>query len=897
MNHGPQSGQRPYGSIVLRTDLLQQIDEAQQVTLISAPAGYGKTTLLSSWIEARHLQPRVAWISATTGRERSQTLWFNLLHQVSKWAGQAAPSTAGASDYEIGAIVAAIVQHASELEAPVWLVFDDVHEFSREMQGHLAGLLDAAPVQLRFILSSRRDLRLGLHRLRINGLLTEIRQAELRFNLADTRALFDASGLTVPEASAQRLLDRTEGWAAGLRLAALSIARSGDPGALADRFSGTDRGVSEYLLAEVLDRQRPEVTRLLLRTSILDRVCGSLADHLTGSSMSRRILVELEDAGAFVVALDTKRTWFRYHPLFSELLELELRRSAPEELPILHQAAAAWCDTHGRPIDAIRHAQAAENWSLAARMLLDYWHDLFLGDQWRTAYELLANFPVGMSHRHPVLAVVASAEASDRGAFNEAERLLSLAQRRLPDASSDYQSLLELAIASERLRLARNRGDLAAAGSEAQRLLEGSERLTNPWLVKTLHAVALCNLGITEMWARQSTAEHRLRQALDAAGAASRPVLELTALTHLAMLEGARTAWTSDETAHRALQIAVEHGWTQAPFCALAYAVLAAGRLWRGQLNDAGHWLERGERCFRLTSRPAEAVTLYMARGAFELGSGSPRGALEILNRALAINQELVTPVVAVTEIHAHRCRCLLALGRIEQTRATLDGLGVESDQEDLPLHVADAMCYLAEDDPLGAIGTLDRVEGENHAVPWMIDRLLIRARAAEALGETTEVTEALERALDLAEAGGLVLPFLLLDMGDLVAQHVRRGTAHAALGQEIADILAGEDPSPEPTPAAETLTDTELRVLRYLPTNMQTPEIAATLFVSANTVRTHISHIYAKFGVHSRTEAVRQARRLGLLSPNTRLRPIASSTSRGGQSAIGPSDRITQRA
>jgi LuxR family transcriptional regulator, maltose regulon positive regulatory protein len=230
-----------------------------------------------------------------------------------------------------------------------------------------------APKQLRFVLATRKDLRLGLHRLRLEGELTEVRTQDLRFTLAETRALFESARVQLPEAALALLYERAEGWAAGLRLAALSLAAHPDPGRFAREFSGSERTVAEYLLAEVLERQPEPVRRLLLRTSVCERVNGELADLLTGRSSGERVLQELEQANAFVVSLDTRRSWFRYHQLFADLLQLELRNTMPGELPGLHAAAAGWYAEHGYLVEAVRHAQAAGDWGLAARLLSDHW--------------------------------------------------------------------------------------------------------------------------------------------------------------------------------------------------------------------------------------------------------------------------------------------------------------------------------------------------------------------------------------------------------------------------------------------------------------------------------------------------------------------------------------------
>jgi LuxR family transcriptional regulator, maltose regulon positive regulatory protein len=206
------------------------------------------------------------------------------------------------------------------------------------------------------VLASRHNLRLGLHRLRLEGELSEIRAASLRFTRDEARALFEAAGVRLSESALARLHEQTEGWAAGLRLAALSLTRHPDPERFAAEFCGSERTVAEYLLAEVLERQTEEVRRLLLRTSVLERVSGPLADRLTGGTGGERILQELEQAGAFVVALDARRSWLRYHRLFADVLQSELRHTESAELATLHGTAADWFAEHGLPVEAVRHA-------------------------------------------------------------------------------------------------------------------------------------------------------------------------------------------------------------------------------------------------------------------------------------------------------------------------------------------------------------------------------------------------------------------------------------------------------------------------------------------------------------------------------------------------------------
>jgi LuxR family transcriptional regulator, maltose regulon positive regulatory protein len=358
------------GGIVSRRALFERLGRAGRITQVSAPAGSGKTFLLRSWIDAAALTERAAWVPVQDAEHDPQRFWVSVLDALRQTAAGSSlvrPLTA-APDLDGWAVVERLLADLEPLADQTWLLIDDAHELrSAEGQRQLELLLMRGPQALRIVLATRHDLRLGLHRLRLEGELTEIRAGHLRFTLDEARELFVAAGVELPESALTLLHARTEGWAAGLRLAALSLARHPDPDRFAAEFCGTERTVAEYLLAEVLERQRDEVRRLLLRTSLLGRVNGELADLLTGSSGSERILQDLEEAGAFVVSLDGDRSWFRYHRLFADLLQLELRHSEPGELPALHATAAGWYAGHGHPAEAAHHAQAAGEWGLAAQ--------------------------------------------------------------------------------------------------------------------------------------------------------------------------------------------------------------------------------------------------------------------------------------------------------------------------------------------------------------------------------------------------------------------------------------------------------------------------------------------------------------------------------------------------
>jgi LuxR family maltose regulon positive regulatory protein len=340
--------------------------------------------------------------------------------------------------------------------------------------------------------------------------------------------------------------------------------------------------VAEYLLAEVLERQPEDVRRLLLRTSILEQVTGALADRLTGDTGGARILDELERAGAFVVAIDPARSTFRYHRLFADLLVLELRRTAPDELPALHTAAAEWFAEYGFGVEAIRHAQAARRWDLAARLLSDRWLGLYLDGQRTDRHELLCAFPPEVVARDAELAAAAVAVADEltSGSLDEAARHLAVATRERSSVPEERRRRLEVTLATLRLLVARARNDAKAVTTEATRLLSPTEGpvAVQVGLGEDLRALVLVSLGTAALWTGQSAdAERHLEEALALSRRIGRPLLELGSLSHLALVAGTRSPAQAEQRSQEAIVFAEAHGWRDDPLVAIAQAVCSHG--------------------------------------------------------------------------------------------------------------------------------------------------------------------------------------------------------------------------------------------------------------------------------------------------------------------------------
>jgi LuxR family transcriptional regulator, maltose regulon positive regulatory protein len=867
--------------VVSRAGLFERLGAAGRVTEVSAPAGSGKTVLLGSWIAGAGLAERAGWV-AVQGEERDpQRFWlsvFGALRDTAAGSTLVRPLTA-APDLDGWTAVERLLTDLGGLRDRVWLVIDDVHELrSDEALRQLELLLLRGPPQLRFVLATRHDLRLGLHRLRLEGELTEIRAGDLRFTLDEAEALFEAAGIGLSDPAFGLLYERTEGWVAGLRLAALSLAGHPDPDRFAAEFSGSERTVAEYLLSEVLDRQREPVRRLLVRTSVLERVNGDLADLMTGASGGERVLQQLEQAGAFVVALDARRSWFRYHQLFADLLQLELRGSAPGEVPVLHAAAAGWYAGHGYPVEAVRHAEAAQDWGLAARVLSDHWIGLGLNGLGATAHELLARFPAGVIAGDAELAARMAEHELERGALEEGERYLTLATRGVESVPVDRRGRSQVALAVVRLRFARWHGDLPAVAEQAQHLLApgGDADPARFGVGEDLRALALTSLGIAELWtARFDDADRHLEQGVTLAHRIGRPFLEVTGLAHWAQLASWRSFPLGAQRSRQAIELAGQHGWTEEPVAGVAYLALGFAMVALGRLEEGHRSLEQAERTLRAEVEPAAGMRLRYARGLLELVSGRPEAALSEFRAAELLAGLLVTEHALAGRLQSHTLQTLVRLGqsqRAEQALADMSGPERGTGQ----MRNAVAVLRLAQDDPKAATVALAPVIDGSvpmvNAHLWDVQAWLLEAIARDALGDASAAKRALEHALDLAKPEGLLFPFLLDPAPGLLDRHRRLGTAHATFISEILDVLSGSGTHEgSPPRLLEPLSQSEIRVLRYLPTRLSAPEIADQLYLSVNTVKTHMRHVYDKLGAHRRHEAVEQARTLGLLAPSPR--------------------------
>lgn len=830
--------------LIDRHDLIAALDHAatRQVTLVSAPAGSGKTTLLRGWSE--HTGRRTAYLSIRPDQYDAQLFWLALLEAV-RGTTPPQPVTVDAVRSELAAAGDGFV-----------LIIDDLHELnSAEAIAQLTTLLTTLPAGVHAVVATRGESRLRLQRLRLAGELAEIRSSQLPFTETETRELLTTAGVTLSDRAVAVLQERTEGWAAGLRLAILSLAGNPDPERFVAEFSGTDRTVAEYLLAEMLDHQPPEVQRLLLRTAVLDRVNGELADLLTGTTGSERILLALEDANAFVVSLDHERTWFRYHHLFRDLLRLELRRT--DDVLELHRVAARWFADHADVAESTRHLQASGDWTAAAQMLTDHALSLMLDGQAATVAALLGSFPNGARG----LALAHAVAELNRGRPDDAVAHLEVARTDLADAPADRRHRLRTTIAALDLLAARLRGHFDGIVERVDALPSTSGMSSaDVVLSNDAHATALLNLGVTAAWSlRLSEGEKYLLQGAEMAREIGRPYLEVACLAHLGFTATRDSLARTRRYCADAVELATHYGWATEPVIAPAYITLAGILSWTGEFDQAEQWLARARDAVPAGAEPGTQLLLHLAGATLSAGQGRHEEALAEL---VAARQVRMSGRHALTSrVLGWTIETQVRLAQLPEARATLAAVDDQLAQTGEVRNAA-AVLRLAEQRPAEARAELRSVlDGTAPSNPCLtlIEANLLDALAAKALGDDES---AAERALHLAEPDHIVLPFLMTDAAPLLAGLPTHGTTHAALVSDILDATSAHSGAP-----ATALSRSELRVLRYLPTNLTRPEIAGKLSVSLNTVNTHIRHIYTKLDATDRSTAVQRARDLRLLS------------------------------
>lgn len=848
----------------MRPRLLAALDAGSdgRLTLVTGPPGSGKTVLLTTWLAVR--DPRTSLISLGTADRTISGLWSTLsqaLQGSRQRATRPAPTTPDA-----------LVQRLLEITAPAGpgpvqtLILDDLHlADSPATRAALTALLriEAAP---RLVISSRIDPGLALQRLRLAGSLTEIRGPDLAFTPEEVRAVLAQDGIGLSPSMLNRLWTRTEGWAAGLRLAALSLAGHEDPDAFVEDFAGDDRAVVAYLIEEVMERQSEQARELLLATAVVDQISAPLANALTGGSDAVTILDDLLHANVFLVPLDRRGEWFRYHALFADLLRSQLARRGPVAVARQHRRAAHWFAEEDRPLDALSHSVSAEDWDGATAILADRWLELRDADGGATLDRVLAAFPPGAIDARPEAALVAAVRCLDRGEHGPADAHLLAAGRLRHRLSGSRRADFTRGLSLVRLLRAGRDGDVDGAARELSVVATFAHQ-DSP---RSREAVALAHLEVGRLEAADGAdgAERRLRLAEQLAAGSTRPELALEAQ--------AQRAWLyALDGELRAARLAADAALTHAGLLAPPAPGLLAGALVAAEAGDLRHAAEQ-VRAARGASpggvvEPGRLRRLEIAfvggRLAQACGRAEAEAACDQLHGALA---GWTPPRRLGDGAHAVAAELLVALGHADAALAELSDLPDPSDGG--AVSVARIAVLLALDRSEQAL-----VEGERSMacerlpLPVAVAAAARTATAAEAEGDRGLAQRYAERALDLAEPEGVRLPLAaaMAELDPILHRLLRFGSSHRSLIGEVMELVrSGTAPSAaDVAPLDDALSERELAVLRYLPTLLSSTEIAGELFVSVNTIKSHLKGVYRKLGVGNRREAVERARDLGLIA------------------------------
>jgi len=878
--------------LLSRAVLLSKLDRGvtNRVTVISAAAGSGKSSLLRAWAAEPTNRNRVALVSVEREQHDAEAFWSTVLEAIRMTAttsrgvaNQAATDALGADQ-----VVDLVLAELAALDDQAVLIVDDLHELrSADALTQLEQLLRNLPSSASVVLSSRRDPPIRLHQLRIAGELTEIRECDLRFTEHEARELLAASGIGLSDIGAAALYERTEGWVAGMRLAVMSLTGHPDPERFVAEFSGTDRAVGEYLMAEMLERQPSEVQDMLLRTSLVDRVNGELADLLRGRSGSAKMLLELEEGNALVMSLDASRSWFRYHRLLADFLRLELRRTLADQVRDLHRRAASWFADRGEIVEAVKHTLAAGDSPDAARLVAGHSFRWVLNGEAGTIRAVLEAFPEGASVDYPDLALAVAANELNHGRLEEAAAQLTLAESRVENTPPTSCGRLKVAIAALRLALARRSGQFGEVIAQANLVGasvadESSEPIA---LSSELRGVALLNLGIVATWSgRLDEAERHLSQGAALARAIGRPYLEVACRAHQAFPSNLVSVATARERGLQAVALAERYTLDDRPILAPALGAVGTMAIWMGEFDEGERWLCRAWELASAHVEPAAAVLLHVATGMLHAAREQHRSALEEFEAA-AQAQSLLTDVHTLApRVVGWLAATQARLGMLDEARATVARLSESPEQAgDMgQIAYARAVICMAEGDSAGALDALRDVREtppQDASPLTLVEVHLVAGLAHLRMGDRNAAAAAAESALAVAEPDRLIFPFVMTQASELLGALPPHATSHAALLTDIVDVLggtSGRSGGRGPHPQRDELSRSELRVLRYLPTNLTRPDIARELYVSVNTVNTHIRNIYSKLGACDRSSAVERARELRLLATRRALTPTS---------------------
>jgi LuxR family maltose regulon positive regulatory protein len=866
---------------------------SSKLTLVCAPAGFGKTAALAEWVRAADV--RAAWLSVDAGDNDAVRFWRHAIVALDSvrpgLADHLTPllNSAGASSIE--ALMDELINAIATEPTDIVLVLDDYHVIDADaVHACVQFLLEHAPPQLHLAISTRADPPLAVARLRGRGELAEVRAMELRFTLEEASLLLrSASGVDVPTSVVSLLTERTEGWAVGLELSALSLRGQEDASRFASTFSGSHRFVLDYLTEEILNRLDEHVRAFLLETSVLERLSGALCDAITNRTDSRQRLEAIESAGLFLVPLDDVREWWRYHHLFADLLRARMLQAAPHRVPELHRTAADWYAAHGLIEDAVHHALCAGDHVGAARAIEQKVDELLLRTEGQTLQRWLDALPAEVVATRPRLLLARSRLALLAGDVESVEHALEAAERAFavvpdepyaPSVGRGRSMLTNVGatIALGRADIAGLHGDAAqtrALALHAQATLDADE-----WL---LQSFARWHLTVAD-WLDGRVAEAELGFAERARqwSAAGEDTLAAWSLDRLGQVQCARGRLDSALATYRPILAASDDDRAPFPAVGIAHVGMAQIAYERDELEQAEEHATRGIGfCQRL------AFTQSLATGWAVLAwirdaRGDTAGARSAMSEATRVAPSASAPSL-LNPIPAEQARLWLVQG---------DVLAAERWCEERGLASSDAPGYARERDYLAlarvliergradlASQLLERLDEQAQAqdrTGSVIEIQMLSAAALAAVGNRSRALSVLSSALMLAEPRGYVRMFvrdgavrhLLRDVVG-VQRHGRSVSPQYLI--RLARAVDREPASGAPPARAHALlpelSEREHEVLRLLVAGKQNHEIASELYVTLNTVKKHLTHIFDKLGASNRTEAAARARDLGLLS------------------------------
>ena len=909
--HVPRS---PAG-LVARPRLLESLQHAaaHRLALVVAPAGFGKTTLVTDWLAAHAswsgrtvgspTRPAaVGWVSLDASDNDPALFWayfIRAVQTIQPTAGARAMSLLQSGSRAVESMLTTLINEIDAVDADFVVVLDDYHVIeASSIHDALAYLLDHLPRRLHLVITTRTDPPLPLPRLRARGELTELRAADLRFTRDEASAFLNgAMGLALSASDTATLEGRTEGWIAGLKLAALSMQGREDVRGFVDAFSGQHRHIADYLVEEVLRSEPEHIRRFLLGTAILDRMNGSLADAVTGGreGESQLILEELDRRNLFVVALDDRREWFRYHHLFADVLQKLSVLNDASAARSFHSRASSWYDAHGMSGAAVRHALAAENFERAAELLECNFPEKDRSYESASWLARVKSLPDALVRNRPVLsmgyawALLNSGELdAGEARLTDVERWLSIVEAGQPGGDemvvTDAQrfSSLSAELASARVYLTQSRGNGSSSLDDAKRALDLVPPNDLAGRATATALVALAHYGRGDLEAAFGTFTEALTgmraagNELDAIRGAFLPADIRVAQGRLRegvsiYEEGLRTAAAKpgSETDELYLGLSEVHcEWND--------------------LASAERFLEATARSTAQAAYAANKERWCVAAARLSVARGDLDAAVSLLNEAM--QHERRTPLPQIRPLPAMVARVRLIQGRTNETNewarraniATNEALGYAREFEQITFarlliarHRAEGGGRSASD----AAALLERLRTAAQTggrIASVIEIAVVQTLAQQALGNLRGAVELLSQALVLAEPEGFLRVFL--DEGDRIRDVLKHAIARGLAGEYTRRVLVAFD-APRPPAAAPAsgaadanaalltpLTTREQEILRLIAAGLRNQEIADTLSISAATVKRHIANAYGKLGVTHRTEALALAGKLKLL-------------------------------